>query len=294
VQFQSIKMHVVPVIVVLAFLPLAGCESEPHQGPGHRAQALALSPYQELNLGTQAYAEAMKEYPKVNGGPEVATVRDIGAKIVKAAEIEPLQREINYRLKGYKFEWEFNVLKSDQVNAFCLPGGKVAVFTGMFPVVRRDGQFDDNQLATVMSHEISHALAHHASERVAREQKYQTAMEALNGALGSLGPHQRAELIGLLGAGAEVGSLAYDRRQESEADHIGLFLMTFAGYDPGAAIVFWEHMGALAAKRGHPPEILSDHPSDAHRIAQIKKWVPAARSAYAAYKAGRIAPAPER
>src|SRR5262249_27542812 len=162
------------------------------------------------------------------------------------------------------------VLLSKQVNAFCLPGGKVAVFTGLLPVASQNGRLNDDQLATVMAHEIAHALAHHASERIARQQQYQRAMEALNGAMGSLPPGQRKTLIGLLGAGAQVGSLSYDRQQESEADHIGIFLMTFAGYDPRQAIVFWEKMQALASKQGRPPEVLSSHPSDARRIVQIK------------------------
>src|SRR6202042_1746864 len=100
------------------------------------------------------------------------------------------------RVKGYNFPWEFNVLQSDQVNAFCLPGGKVAVFTGLLPVASENDRLIDDQLATVMSHEIAHALAHHASERIARQKKYETAMNALNGALGALGVEQRQQLIG--------------------------------------------------------------------------------------------------
>jgi metalloendopeptidase OMA1, mitochondrial len=276
----------------------SGCGEGPSgQGPGHRPQALALSPYQELNLGEQAYQETLRKYHKrADGDPAVKKVREIGRKIAETIKIEPLQREINLRVKGYTFEWEFNVLDEDpkQVNAFCLPGGKVAVFSGLLPVVTKNGKLDEDQLATVMAHEIGHALAHHSSERIARQEKYQRALEALNGALGNLSEQDRKQLIGLLGAGAQVGGLAYDRQQESEADHIGLFLMTFAGYNPRAAIDLWEHMQALSEKSGHSPEILSDHPSDARRIAQMKRWVPAAQNALDAYKAGRIAPAPER
>lgn len=260
------------------------------QGPGHRPQALALSPYQEANLGEQAYQEVLKKYQRVAGGPVVETVRDVGQRIAKAAELEPLQREINLRVKGYTFAWEFNVLENNQVNAFCLPGGKVAVFTGLIPVVKEDGQISKDELATVMSHEIAHALAHHASERIGRHQKFEQAMNALNGAMGRMSPEARKTLIGLLSAGAEPRFLAYDRQQESEADHIGLFLMTFAGFDPDAALVFWQKMQRLSEQHGHPPEILSDHPSDAHRIAQIRQWIPRAKAALAAYRAGRIEP----
>jgi predicted Zn-dependent protease len=141
-----------------------------------------------------------------------------------------------------------------------------------------------------MSHEIAHALAHHASERIARQQMYERALQVINGAMGSIDPSDRRNLIGLLGAGAEARSLAYDRQQESEADHIGLFLMTFAGYRPEEAVHFWERMQQASAGRMRPPEILSDHPSDGKRLAQLKQWVSQANAAKAAWNAGRIAP----
>jgi predicted Zn-dependent protease len=183
-------------------------------------------------------------------------------RIVQAVEIEPLQREINLRIRGFRFDWEANVLKDDRVNAFCLPGGKVFVFTGILPLAQ-----SDDQLATVMSHEIAHALAHHASERIAREQ------QAGGGILTAL------------------GNLRHSREQESEADHIGVFLMTFAGYDPHQAVNFWERMAQRMGGQ-HPPEFISDHPSDEHRIAAMKQWVPKAIAGKNAYDEGRIAPGP--
>jgi predicted Zn-dependent protease len=251
------------------------------QGPGHRSQTLALTPEQELALGTKAYREVLAKEHVVHSGPEVERVRHVGQRIAQAAAIEPLQREINLRMRGYRFEWEFNVLQSKQINAFCLPGGKVCVYTGLLQVAA-----NDDQLATVMGHEIAHALAHHASERIAREQRMQ---EAIAAAAGSGALDHR--LIGLLAAGAQVGSLAYDRRQESEADHIGVFLMTFAGYNPEQAVVFWERMQQATQHGGKPPEILSDHPSDAKRIAQLRQWVPRALAGKKAYDEGKIAPA---
>lgn len=273
------------VVLVLA-LAVTGCAADGHEGPGHRRQALALTPHQELSLGEQAYQEVLSKSHVVRSGPKVDLIRKVGGRIAKAAEIEPLQREINLRVKGYQFNWEYNLLEDNQVNAFCLPGGKVAVFTGLLPVAE-----NEHQLATVMAHEIGHALAHHASERIGRQQMYQHAVDAVNGAMGVMDPERRKVLIGLLGAGAQARTLAYDRQQESEADHIGLFLMTFAGYDPNQAVQFWDRMQQLAAKRPHPPEILSDHPSDATRIAQIRRWVSSAQGAQRAWKEGRIAPA---
>jgi predicted Zn-dependent protease len=261
-------------------------------GPGRRPQALALTPAQELELGRVAFKEVLSkpnEYgrPLPDDDPQVKRVRHIALRIIKASEIEPLQREINLRLRGYVFEWRVVVLEKEQVvNAFCLPAGKMAVFTGILPVAE-----SDDQLATVMSHEIAHALAHHSSERLARARKYQRAIQVIGGAMGGMDERQRRAFMGVLAAGAGVQSKSYDRQQESEADHIGLFLMTFAGYDPGEAVQFWKRMAQKMAGGGHPPEVLSDHPSDAHRIQALKDWVPQAKAAKKAFDEGRIAPA---
>jgi predicted Zn-dependent protease len=235
------------------------------EGPGHRAQELALTPEQEVALGEKAYREILSKSRVVAGGREVEWVNRVGKKIAKAAEIEPLQREINLRVRGFRFNWEFQVLQDKQINAFCLPGGKVVVFTGLLAVA-----VSDDQLATVMAHEIAHALAHHGSERLARQQ--------------SEGGDVLSALMGM----------AHDRQQESEADHIGLFLMTFAGYDPDQAVVFWERMRTTTSGGPRPPEILSDHPSDRKRIAQMGTWIAPAKGAKRAYDEGRITPVPRR
>lgn len=235
------------------------------EGPGHRRQDLALTPEQELALGRKAYREVLDEYRgRIVPADDrrVQRSRQVSARIVKAAGIEPLQREINLRLAGYRFEWEVNVLENKQINAFCLPGGKIAVFTGLFRVA------DDDQLAVVLSHEIAHALAHHTSERLARA--------------------ERDRQGGLLNA---LISKHYDREQEAEADKIGVFLMTFAGYDPQEAVAFWEKM-ARAHAGGQLPEILSDHPSDASRIEAMKDNVRRALAGKRAFDQGRIAPPP--
>jgi metalloendopeptidase OMA1, mitochondrial len=273
-------------LVMTGTLVSAGCSigGSEGEGPGHRSQSLALTPEQELSLGTKAYQEVLSKSHVVHG-PDALRISNIGSRIAKAAEIRPLQREINLRVEGYTWDWQYALLEDKQINAFCLPGGKVAVFTGLLPVAE-----NDDQLATVLSHEIAHALAHHSSERIAREQMYERAMTVANGAIGSIAPGESRELIGLLGAGAAARSLAYNRQQESEADHIGLFLMTFAGYEPEQAVRFWEHMQQASAGHMHPPEILSDHPSDEKRLAQLKQWVSHAQAAKQAWSEGRIAP----
>jgi predicted Zn-dependent protease len=230
-------------------------------GPGHRRQSLALEPWQELQLGEKAYREVLEE-ERGNvlppNDPAVRRVRAVGERIVEAAHIEPLEREINLHVDWRYYKWEFNVIRSRQVNAFCLPGGKVVVYTALLRVTGNNDDF----LATVLSHEIAHALAHHTSERLAREQ----------------------------GSGRSLRSLAFERWQESEADHIGVFLMTFAGYDPRQAVAFWERMQEMTGGSG-VPEILSDHPSDERRIRQLQGWARMAMGAYEAYKNRRIAPA---
>jgi len=256
------------------------------EGPGHRAQYLALTAEQELSLGRQAYREVLEKYRGhiVRDGRQAEAVRNVGNKIVQAAQIKPLQHEVNLRFDNSKMEWEFTLIDDKQTNAFCLPGGKVAVFTGLFRVLE-----NDDELAAVLGHEIGHALAHHASERVAREHQLRQSLDvADNGTLTSLSPTERSAIMSSLAPGTGIGGLAFDRAQESEADHIGVFLMTFAGYKPEAAIRLWENMAQAGGSRG-VPEILSDHPSDARRIAQMRAWVPLAEAGLKAYKEGRIA-----
>jgi predicted Zn-dependent protease len=272
-------------VAVMLLAVVAGCgPTGGGEGPGHRSQRLLLSPEQELSLGEQAYQDILRKSHVETGGPDVERVRRVGEKIVRAAEIEPLEREVNYRLHGYQWDWEFHVLEDPRVNAFCLPGGKVAVFSGLLPVAE-----DDDQLAVVLGHEIAHALAHHSNERIAREQYQELAVRAAGGILGQMDPDHTGTLIRLLGGVSRMRGLAYNRQQESEADHIGLFLMTFAGYNPEEAVRFWQRMAEIGAQRGRPPEILSDHPSDVRRIADIRKWIPSAEAAKRAFDEGRIA-----
>jgi predicted Zn-dependent protease len=247
---------------------------------------LALSPDQELALGREAYQEILAKAEVLSpGDPAVVRVRQVGTRLVGATRIAPLMREINLHEDGYQFEWEFNVIVSDRVNAFCLPAGKLAVLTGLLEFVN-----SDDELATVLGHEMAHALAHHASERIAMNPSDLDALRAVGGRLRSLDEPRRQSLISLLSAGAVLQSLSYNRFQESEADHIGVFLMTFAGYDPEAAVAFWERMREASAGSIRLPEILSDHPTDARRLAQLRQWAPLAQGAKRAYDNGQIEP----
>jgi predicted Zn-dependent protease len=210
-----------------------------------------------LRLGEEAYREFLSKSKRLDkDDPRVQRVRRVGEKILKAAHIEPLVREINLHVDWRYIQPEFNVVEKQEVNAFCLPGGKIVVFTGLFRVVGNN----DDYLATVLSHEIAHALAHHTSERLAR----------------------------VRGSGKSLASLRFERWQESEADHIGVFLMAFAGYNPLEAVRFWEKMEELTGG-SQRPEILSTHPSDEHRIRQLQGWARMAAGAWQAYRHGRVA-----
>jgi predicted Zn-dependent protease len=245
---------------------------------------LALSPEEELEVGREAYREILSRAEVLSpDDPAVEHVRQVGNRLVLATKIRPLMREINLNEDGYRFEWEFNVLVSDRINAFCLPAGKVAAFKGLLQFVQ-----SDDELATVLGHEMAHALAHHASERLALNPGEATAFRAVGGRLTSLDGPRRRSLISLLSPGTELESLSYNRFQESEADHIGVFLMTFAGYEPEAALSFWERMRDLSSGSLRLPEILSDHPADARRLAQLQVWVPLARGAKEAFDKGQI------
>jgi predicted Zn-dependent protease len=266
--FALVRGSAIGLVWGCLLVAVFGCEkvgppSSAGAGPGHREQSLALTPQQELVLGRQAFREVLNDpehfgRPLPDDSPEAEQVRQVTRRIIDAAGIEPLQREINLR-KGYRFDWEVKVLKNPQINAFCLPGGKVGVFTGILHVTE-----NQDQLATVLSHEIAHALAHHTSERIAR---------------GGMQP-----------GGGGLWAKAFDRREESEADHIGIFLMTFAGYKPDESVRFWQHMQDATGGRGRLPEILSDHPSDEHRIHDLKAWISHAVAAKRAYDEGHIAP----
>jgi metalloendopeptidase OMA1, mitochondrial len=255
-------------LVGVGLFAIAGCDigdggpGGRGEGPGGRQQDLGLTPREELNVGRKAYAEVLEEYrgrilPKNH--PDVVRCQTIVDRLAKAADIEPLQREIGLRIRGFVFEWEVNVIQERQINAFCLPAGKMVVFTGIIPIAGSDAQ-----LAAVLSHEMAHALAHHGSERVARDES---------------------------GGAGVLRSLQYDRFQESEADHIGVFLMAFAGYDPDEAVAFWVRMQQATGGDRGPPEILSDHPTHRKRIEQLRKWAPRAKDAKRAFDEGRIAPA---
>jgi predicted Zn-dependent protease len=223
-----------------------------------RKHMVDMTPRQEMALGVQSYQHILATSRVVESGKAVDAVRSIGGKLAAVAE-DP------------GFQWEFNVIDSRQVNAFCLPGGKVAVYTGILPVAA-----NANGLAVVMGHEIAHAIARHGAERMAQEKLVRIGQMATGIATNDMSPETRRMVMGAFGLGAQYGMLLpFSREHESEADYMGLVFVSRACFDPQEAPKLWQRMAQASGGRG-PAEFTSTHPSNTTRIHQFEKWMPEA------------------
>lgn len=250
-------------LLAVGFIAIRGCQ----EGPFGRRQIVALNSSQEAALGAQAYQEVLSKAEPIRQGPLVDAVREVVTHLVQATSDREFLHKTDLNPKQFaNFKWEVSVVRSREVNAFCLPGGKMVVYTSILPVCETDAG-----LATVMGHEISHALAHHGAERMAQQQMAQIGLVAASSSMNDVDPQQRQNLLMLLNAGAQFGILSYSRSHETEADKIGLYLMATAGYNPRAAITFWQRM-QRTSKGGQPPEFLSTHPSHERRIRDLQEW----------------------
>ena len=222
-----------------------------------------------LSMSFQQYDDVLKKSKLSNETPKVEMVRRVGIRIAKSAETFLTETGQQDKIKNYK--WEFNLIEEDKtVNAWVMPGGKAAVYTGILPFTQ-----NETGLAVVLGHEVAHALADHGNERMSEALVANTGGMALSVAL-SQRPQQTQQLfMKVYGVGANVGFLLpYSRLHESEADRIGLTLMARAGYDPREAIAFWQRMSKQEGQR--PPQLLSTHPAPETRVADIKKYLPEA------------------
>lgn len=244
-----------------ATLIAIGCQSAPLT---ERRQLLMVSAEKENAMGLTAYQDVLKAEPVSRNETAVELVRRVGNRIAAVANRPD-------------FDWEFNVIESETQNAFCLPGGKVAIYTGILPVCQTEAG-----LAVVMSHEIGHAIARHGGERMSHQMVQNTAKDAVARLMQNRDESTKNIVLTAYGAGAQYGAiLPYSRKHELEADHIGVLLMAKAGYDPSEAPEFWERFSG--AKEGGPPlEFLSTHPSDARRASALRELLPEAMQLYQA------------
>ena len=239
------------VLVLLSLIIIAGCT---HKTPyTNRSQMIFMSPKEELALGEKSYQQALAEAKVITGTKDANRVKKIGLKIAKVADRSD-------------FSWEFNLVENDALNAFCLPGGKVVVYTGILKAAR-----NDDQLATVISHEIAHALARHGAERMSSSMVQQGIQVIGNVVLAVGAPEYQNVFNQTYGIGTQVGvMLPYGRMQESEADEIGIYLMHKAGYNIYESLKFWENM---SDGKKETSEFLSTHPSSTTRIKDLEKVI---------------------
>ena len=257
------------LLLIGMIVGLYACNTVPITG---RRQLSLVSNDEILSLSLQQYSDYMKGAKKASDKTATAMVDKVGGNIAEAVRL--YFEATNQKLSGY--EWEFTLVDDPQVNAFCMPGGKIVVYTGILPYTR-----DETGLAVVVGHEVGHAIAKHANERISQQLVVQYGGVGL-GTLLSKTP-AAVQSIGstVYGLGTEVGvMLPYSRKQELEADRIGLILMAIAGYDPNVAASFWERMSQQSSS--NTAEFLSTHPSDNTRIVEIKKVIPEAMEYYEA------------
>jgi predicted Zn-dependent protease len=264
----ALKLRLILLAGVL--LVPAGCSEVGITG----RQQFNVVPDSMMNsMSFQSYGEFLSSHKLSTNAEQTAMVKRVGTRIQKAVEQYCQKNGIEDRLAGYK--WDFNLVEDPNVNAWCMPGGKVVVYTGIMPIAQNEAG-----LAVVMGHEIAHAFAKHGAERMSQALLVEMGGAALSAALKDK-PEQTKDLfMQSYGVGTQLGVLLpYSRVQESEADHLGLIFMAMAGYDPHEAVAFWQRMAA-ANKGPKPPEFLSTHPADQTRIQNIKDLIPQAMKYY--------------
>jgi predicted Zn-dependent protease len=257
------KLRLAAVIFCFAF---TACVSNPLTGKN----TIALVSNDELLASSfRQYSQFLSENTVITGTSEARMVEQVGTRIREAAE-----KWLNAGGKGdylTGYQWEYHLVASNEVNAWCMPGGKIVVYSGILPVTQTE-----TALAVVMGHEVSHALLNHGQQRMSAGVLQELGATGVGVLFGNSSESQQLAMT-VYGAGSDVfGILPFSRSHESEADHYGLILMAIAGYNPEESVVFWERMSALSG--GSTPEFLSTHPSDAKRIMQLREWMAGAKA----------------
>jgi metalloendopeptidase OMA1, mitochondrial len=254
----------VPLLLAGLFFAYQYFSSEKFVNPETgRASHVGMSTREEALLGLQGYEQVLAQSESIDSGPELEMVRRVSSRLANATG-----------KVGADFDWQVSLIRSPQVNAFCLPGGKIVVYTGILPITQ-----NEPALATVLGHEMAHATSRHGSQRVLEQNLAQTALTGVAMSLSDMDYDKQRVVMGALGAGTQFGVLMpFSRKHESEADAIGLLYMGRAGYDPRESIRFWQRMENVGGPQ--PPEFLSSHPSHGTRIQQLEAEMPKALEEY--------------
>ena len=263
------------VLLTLVAAILVGCGTSSTVPITGRKRTLLVSDEQVLSLSNEQYTEYMKSAKPSTNATNTAMVKRVGQNLANAVVAYLNANGLSSEVAQY--QWEFNLVQDQQVNAFCMPGGKIVVYEGLLPVTQ-----DETSLAIVLGHEIAHAVAKHSAEQMSTAIKQQYGAQALSVLMAGAGVSNGVQQIAgtVFGLGAQGASAKYSRNHESEADHLGIIFAAMAGYNPEAAVSFWQRMSQ--ATGGGSTSWLSTHPSDATRIKQIQGWLPEAKKYYKA------------
>lgn len=258
------------IILSIGALIIYACATVPVTG---RRQLAMVSNGEIIPLANDQYRQVLKENKLSTDQEQTAMVKNVGVRIQKAVEQYMSDKGLSAELNG--FQWEFNLIDDPKtVNAWCMPGGKVAFYTGIMPICK-----DENGVAVVMGHEVAHAIANHGRERMSQGLLANLGLSSVSMAMGQNPTLTQQIFMQAVGVGTQVGMLKFSRQHESEADKIGLIFMAMAGYDPHEAPKFWERMSTMSGG-GQPPEWLSTHPSHDTRIKDLNEAIPEAMKYY--------------
>jgi predicted Zn-dependent protease len=257
------------VLLIGGLLFVYACATVPVTG---RNQLSLISNAEIIPMANQQYAEVIRKGPLSRNAEQTAMIKRVGVNIQRAVEQYMADKNLSNQLNG--FAWEFNLIDEPTVNAWCMPGGKVAFYTGILPVCK-----DEVGVAVVMGHEVAHAIANHGRERMSQQMVAQVGVQSLGALMGQNPTLGNDLFMQAVGAGTGLGMLKFSRQHESEADKMGLIFMAMAGYDPQEAPRFWERMAALSQGQ-EPPEFLSTHPSSETRVRDLNTWMPEAMQYY--------------
>lgn len=266
---MNIRNFILMAVAAVLFAACGTTSTVPITG---RKQKLLVNDAQVLSLSKQQYSQTLQKSKLSTNTTNTAMVKRVGQRLATA--VETYLRSNNYQNELQYYEWEFNLIQNTQVNAWCMPGGKICVYEGLLPVTK-----DEASLAIVLGHEIAHAVAKHSAEQMSKQIRQQYGTQIVGGILGAtVGENAGNWATAIAQSGFNFANLKYSRDNENEADYLGLIFAAMAGYDPQVATAFWQRMAASSQNK--PNEIFSDHPSDATRIANIQKAMPTALQYY--------------